>query len=178
MKFIFMTLALTVSAAAFAETSMKDKAKAATGMVTESSKTTESPTQLDDLIRGEMSAVKSYNKALEKAKGTPMADKLNMIKQDHQSALDTLKKYAGKEVKEDTESAGAWGGFTKAFTGAAGLAGNKMAMKALNVGEEHGINEYKEALEDDTIKPDLKEVIRTKLLPAQEKHIETLKSFM
>lgn len=175
MKILLMTLALTVSAASMAE--VVTKTNSGSG-ASSTSKTTESPSQLDDLIRGEMSAVKSYNTALEKVKDSKMSEKLMMIKNNHQTAVDTLMKYAGKEVKEDTKDAGIWGGFTKAFTGAAGLIGNTTALKALNTGESHGINEYKEALADDTIKPELKEVIRTKLLPQQEKHIETLKSFM
>lgn len=176
MKILVMTLALLMTGAAMAENTSKTGTGNATTPAT--SKTTEGPTQLDDLIRGEMAAVRSYNQALEKVKDSKVAEKLKAIKNDHESAVTTLKKYAGKDVKEDTKDSGIWGGFTKAFTGAGALLGNTAALKALNTGENHGINEYEEALEDENIKPELKEEIRTKLLPQQKKHIETLKSFM
>lgn len=51
-------------------------------------------------------------------------------------------------------------------------------MKALDDGQEHGINEYEEALEDDSIGKELKQAIRTELLPNQKKHLESLKSFI
>lgn len=188
MKFLTAVFSLALATGAMAATTttsnptMGDKVEGKynemkTG-VSNSGKTMEGPTQLDDLIRGEMAAVRSYNTALEKAKGTKMEEKLMAIKQDHVDAVATLKKFAGAEVKEDTQDSGVWGGFTKAFTGAAGLMGNKTALQALNTGEKHGINEYEEALEDDSIKSELKTVIKSKLLPNQKKHIEDLKSFM
>jgi uncharacterized protein (TIGR02284 family) len=183
MKFLIAVFSMVLATGAMADnTSLKDKAEAkyneAKTNVSDSGKTTEGPTQLDDLIRGEMAAVRSYNTALEKAKGTALESKLQTIKKDHQDAVNTLQKFAGNEVKEDTQDSGVWGGFTKAFTGAASLMGNKTALQALNTGEKHGINEYQEALDDDTIKSELKTVIRAKLLPNQKKHFEELKSFL
>ena len=55
--------------------------------------------------------------------------------------------------------------------------GNDTALTALRQGEEHGIREYKEALEDESISKELKQAIKTDMLPKQEKHIETLKTF-
>jgi len=40
---------------------------------------------------------------------------------------------------EDTESAGAWGGFVKSYTKTVTLFGNNAALKALKQGEEHGV---------------------------------------
>ncbi len=142
--------------------------------------TNNEPTQMDDLLRGEMAAVKAYDTALADLKAGQEKERLQAIRKDHQSAVDRLSKYvAGKpELLEDTESAGAWGGFASAWTKGAKLMGNDAALKALQTGEEHGIREYKEALEDDSIDKNLKAQIRTEMLPKQERHIETLKTFM
>lgn len=169
MKTIIMSLVLAFSADSFAADNM-NKARSAVGV--------NQPSQLDDLIRGEMAAVKTYDTALKNVKDPKEVEKLKMIRKDHVTAVERLKTYANKDVKEDTKTAGAWGAFATAYTGGAKLFGDETALKALTQGEEHGINEYKEALDDETIKPELKQMIRTQFLPNQEEHIKTLKSFM
>lgn len=169
MKALLMTLVLALSANAF---SADTKAK-----MNSMTKNME-PTQLDDLIRGEMAAVKTYDTALEKVKDEKEMAKLKKIREDHVTAVTKLKTFANKDVAEDTKTAGAWGAFASAYTGGAKLFGNDAALKALTQGEEHGINEYKEAMDDDMIKPELKQMIKTQFLPKQEEHIKTLKTFM
>lgn len=136
------------------------------------------PSQLDDLIRGEMAAVKTYDTALEKVQDPKEIEKLQTIRQNHVTAVEKLKTYATKDVKEDTKSAGAWGAFATAYTGGARLFGDKTAVKALTQGEQHGIDEYKEALEDKNINPELKKMIRTQFLPKQQEHIKSLRTLM
>lgn len=135
-------------------------------------------TQVDELIRGEMSAVKSYNQILEDLQDQQEKIKLEKIKADHEMAVVKLKSYATKDVKEDTKTTGAWGTFAQAWTGGAKLMGNRVALKALAQGEKHGINEYKEALKDKNIKPELKELIRTQFIPKQEEHLNTINSLL
>lgn len=136
------------------------------------------PTQMDDLIRGEMAAVKSYTTILGDMKPSKEKTKLEKIRANHENAVSKLKKFATADVKEDTDSSGAWGAFASAWTGGAQLIGNKTALKALTQGEEHGIDEYKEALNDDTIKPELKQMIRTQFIPKQQEHLKTIKELM
>jgi hypothetical protein len=56
--------------------------------------------------------------------------------------------------------------------------GDKTALKALNQGEEHGVSEYKEALQDKNLSPDVKRIIKSTLLPRQEEHVKTLQTFL
>ena len=137
-------------------------------------------TQMDDLIRGEMAAVKTYDTVLADMKAGPEKTRLEAIRKDHQTAVDRLSQYvAGKpDLLEDTQSAGAWGGFATTWTKGAKLFGNEAALKALQTGEEHGIREYKEALNDKSIDKNLKAQIKSDMLPRQERHIETLRTFM
>jgi uncharacterized protein (TIGR02284 family) len=137
------------------------------------------PTQLDDLVRGELAALKAYDQVLKETKDEQVKSRLQTIRNDHEKAVSHLSKYVAgkKELLEDTESAGPWGSFAKTWTKGASLFGNDAALAALRQGEEHGIREYKEALEDDSISHELKQAIKTEMLPKQEKHIETLKTF-
>lgn len=134
--------------------------------------------QMDDLIRGEMAAVKSYDQLLKDLKDGPEKTKLQAIKKDHEAAVSKLKTFATKEVQQDTKDAGVWGTFAKTYTSGAKLIGDDTALKALTQGEEHGVSEYKEALNDESIKPELKQMIRTQFLPKQEEHIKTIKTMM
>lgn len=54
----------------------------------------------------------------------------------------------------------------------------KLRLSALLQGEEHGIKEYQAALQDKKVSLELKEVIRTKLLPAQQAHIKTINTLL
>lgn len=166
MKALVTSLVLALSAGAFAESKVSSMSK------------NMEPSQLDDLIRGEMAAVRTYDAALEKVKDKKELAKLKTIRENHVNAVAKLKTFATKDVAEDTKTSGAWGAFATAYTKGANLIGNEAALKALQQGEEHGINEYKEALDDDKIKPELKQMIRTQFLPKQEEHIKTLKTFM
>jgi uncharacterized protein (TIGR02284 family) len=136
------------------------------------------PSQLDDLIRGELAAVKSYDYAISKVKDENEKKQLEAMRNDHQNAVKTLKQYATSEVKEDAKDSGAWGTFAKSWTCAGSLFGDKNAMRALKQGEEHGVREYEEALEDATIQKELKQKIRADLLPKQRDHINKINSLL
>lgn len=134
------------------------------------------PTQLDDLIRGELAALKAYDQALKDVKAPKERERLQAIRNNHEKAVSKLSKYAaGKpELLEDTEDAGPWGTFAKAWTKTRSFTGNEGALKALKDGEEHGIEEYQEALDDDSIPKELKQAIKSDLLPQQKEHMESL----
>jgi glutaredoxin-related protein len=136
------------------------------------------PSQLDDLIRGEMAAVRTYDEVLAKVKDPDEVKSLKTMKVDHMNAVETLKRYASEDVKEDTQTAGAWGTFSRTWTKGATIFGDKTALSALNQGELHGVGEYREALEDKNVDPAVKKIIRSSLLPRQEEHVKTLKTFL
>lgn len=134
--------------------------------------------QVDELIRGELSAIRSFDVALERLNDESERQQLSMMREDHVKAVDTLKRYSENELEAGTQSSGPWGAFTQAFTGGASLFGDKAAIKALKVGEEHGRKEYQEALRNGDIDSSLREVITNELLPAQERHIRTIESYI
>ena len=134
--------------------------------------------QVDELIRGEMAAVESFDSVMNKISDENEKQKLSSIRMDHVRAVDTLKRFVSTELRADIKQSGPWGAFTKAFAGGASFFGDKAAIQALKVGEEHGIREYQVALEDQSIKPELKQVIRSELLPQQERHISMIEGYL
>lgn len=134
--------------------------------------------QIESLIRGEMSAVKSIDAILDKVKDESERSQLSSIRQDHEQAVSKLKRFSDSEFKEETQSSGPWGAFSSAFTGGASFFGDKAALRALKVGEEHGRNEYQEALASGDVNPELKSVIQSDLLPNQERHIKTIDGYL
>jgi hypothetical protein len=136
--------------------------------------------QVDELIRGEMSAVKSIDAILNKINDETEKRQLYAIRQDHVQAIDKLKRFAGAAFQDSgaTSTAGPWGAFASAFKGGASFFGDKAALLALKVGEQHGLNEYREAIRDDAMDSQLRQVIQNDLLPAQEQHLRTIDRYL
>lgn len=134
--------------------------------------------QIDELIRGEISAVESFDAVINKVKDTSELTRLSELRQDHVKAVETLRQYAVGEVDGKTDSSGPWGTFTTAFAGGASFFGDKAAINALKIGEQHGLNEYKEALNDDGVRPEVKELIRSELIPNQERHLAVIENYL
>jgi len=136
--------------------------------------------ELSELIRGEMSAVKSIDTVLGKIKDTKDQETLRSLREDHVRAIDRLKQFAGSDfsMNEEVNSSGPWGSFASAFTGGASFFGDKAAIKALKVGEEHGVNEYRELLKNSDISPEIRQVVESELLPQQERHLSTINRYL
>ena len=125
-----------------------------------------------------MSAVQSIDAILKNINDRNEQQKLTSIRMDHQKAVGLLNRFSGGDVKGDVTSSGPWGTLTSAFTGGASFFGDKAALNALKVGEQHGINEYQEALKSDDVNLELKEVIRSELIPQQEQHLKMINGFL
>ena len=137
--------------------------------------TTEQTTLLNSLLRGEMSAIETYRMALDKLKGStePGVPELQAMQRDHRDAADALWQHTERRGKQPSEGSGAWGAFAKAVEGTAKLFGNTAALKALKEGEEHGLKEYQNAIEDDSCTPELASLLRG-FMTRQQAHIQTL----
>lgn len=134
--------------------------------------------QVDELIRGEISAVESFRAVLGKIKDTSERSALEQMLQDHQRAVESLKRFAEPKFEAKAETSGPWGAFTTAFAGGASFFGDKAALTALKIGEQHGINEYQEAIKDDSINQEVRTLIQSELLPNQERHLQMINQYM
>ncbi len=128
----------------------------------------------NSLLRGELSAVETYNQAIAKFDNDPERAALEGIRSEHQRSVSRLREHlTDMGATPDTDS-GAWGSFAKAVEGTAKLLGESPALKALQEGEEHGVGEYEEALRNPEVMPEIKTIIRSELLPALSNHIAAL----
>jgi len=128
----------------------------------------------NSLLRGELSAVETYSKAIEKYPATPVTAEFTRIQTEHRESANKL----AANIREmggvpDTDS-GAWGVFAKSVQGAANLFGTGSAIESLQRGEEHGRNEYRDALENEDVMDSCKRLIRNELLPKVDNHIKVL----
>ncbi len=129
----------------------------------------------NSLLRGELSAVETYNQTITKFEGDPAVGTLIQMRGEHQRAVELLRTNVTQMGGTPSTDSGAWGIFAQASQGVAKLFGESSALKGLQQGEEHGREEYEDALDDDDVMPACKEMIRSELLPHTQRHIATLK---
>lgn len=129
---------------------------------------------LNELLRGEMSAIETYRQALDVVEDGEGAEVLRVLRVDHRDAADVLWHHVEAHGGQPSEGSGAWGAFAKAVEGAARLLGNRAALKALKEGEEHGLRKYEEALSGGGLPLDCELLIRETLLPRQRGHLPVL----
>ena len=134
--------------------------------------------QLNSLLRGEISAVETYDIALKKLDDTTTAEatQLRSIAQEHGEAAQTLREMIREAGGQPETSSGAWGAWAKTVSSVASIFGDTSALKSLKEGEEHGAKDYRDALDD--LDPDCANVVSGTLLPANERHIQVIDSLI
>lgn len=126
------------------------------------------------LLRGELSAVETYGQAIEKYSGAAAVAELRRIRTEHSKAASRLSANVREMGGEPEQDSGAWGLFTAAVQGAANLFGTNSAIESLKRGEIAGRKDYQDALLDDEVMSECKEMIREELLPPVIEHIASL----
>jgi len=134
-------------------------------------------TQLNSLLRGEISAAETYKQAIDKvADGTDHAGEsklLREIQEEHGRAAQNIRERIRTLGGEAADSSGAWGVWAQTVQGTMSLFGGDMgALKALKEGEEHGLKDYEEALDD--VDGTSAQMISNQFIPAQQRHINLL----
>lgn len=128
------------------------------------------------ILRGELSAVESYNHVIKKYAEEESISVLNVlrrIRDEHEYACVKLRQVVKSEGAIPSEESGPWGGFVAALLRTASLTGENGAIRLLRTGEEHGLNLYEEALDLKLSQEEIN-LIREVLIPKQESHILAL----
>jgi len=126
------------------------------------------------LLRGELSAVETYDKAIDKYGDEPALAELRRIRGEHADSVMRLQQNVRDMGGTPSTESGAWGTFAGTVQSAADFFGAGSAVEALKRGEEHGRKEYQEALDDEQVMPGCKAMMRDELLPRTNRHIATL----
>jgi uncharacterized protein (TIGR02271 family) len=131
---------------------------------------------INRLLRDELSAIETYRQALDKNRDEFGNDarfqQLVQMLNDHQHAATFLRQLIPVGGKESTDS-GAWGTWANTVMGTAKLFGDTAALKALKDGEESGIKDYRELLEDQRVPSNVKNDL-TSIVTQQQEHVRVL----
>lgn len=133
---------------------------------------------LNRLLRGELSAVETYEQALERVSSQDCHQDLERIHSEHQQAAGLLREQIREFGGIADESSGAWGLWAQAVEGTAAIFGETAALKALKEGEEHGLKEYQAIMSDRTLRPEFKKLLTDRLHARQQEHVETLTRYI
>lgn len=121
---------------------------------------------LNTLLKGELSAVESYDKALEKVQRSKVAELLTQAKNSHAERADRLRDAIVKSGGDPIDSPGTWGSFAKMVTSTASQMGDSAIVAALEEGEDLGSNEYEWKILN--IHGDNRKLVRDELWPKQQ----------
>ena len=132
--------------------------------------------QLNSFLRGEISAAETYRMAIDKA-GNSSDNAANIgllreIQEEHGRAAQAIRDRIRELGGEPSDSSGAWGAWAKLTQGTANLFGDAASLKSLKEGEEHGLKDFHEGLDD--IDATSAELVQNQLIPAQQRHISLL----
>jgi len=121
---------------------------------------------LNSFLRGEISAVETYQMALDKIDAvSPARSELQSCLASHQQRVTLLREAIIQLGGEPATSSGVWGAFAKTVEGGAKLLGEKVAIAALEEGEDHGLRDYRDDLS--ALDSSARRLVETQLLPQQ-----------
>lgn len=123
--------------------------------------------QLNQFLRGEISAVETYRMALDTLdEGSTARGELEVCLQSHQSRVKLLQEAIIAAGGTPADSSGPWGVFAKAVEGGARILGDKVAVSALEEGEDHGLKDYKTDMAN--LDATARTLVASRLVPEQQ----------
>jgi hypothetical protein len=133
--------------------------------------------EIDSLLQNELSALETYQQALGtlgKKTESGGLDFLMSIYEEHKEAAFRLQDKIHQLGGVPAQNSGAWGACAKIIQASANWLGKQSALRVLREGELTGAEEYEKALMNHQMPSDIRSLIETKLLPAQQQHMRTL----
>ncbi|WP_347986492.1 DUF2383 domain-containing protein [Methylomonas sp. AM2-LC] len=136
---------------------------------------------INKLLKDELSATETYQQAIDKLKddvGLGNAETLMPVFEGHKLAASSLEEEIRTLGGIPAENSGAWGTWAKIVQGGVNLFGKTAALKILQEGEKNGTEDYEKILLDHELPAAVRTLIETKLLPAQQSHLNTLNELL
>lgn len=125
-----------------------------------------STSKLEECMRGELSAVETYELALKSVTHVALHHSLQEILDNHTRRVEWLRDRLSRQGATPVKSSGVWGAFTKAVQMGADLLGNRTAIASLEEGEDRGMRLYTKDLDECDM--ETRTFITTQLLPEQQ----------
>lgn len=127
---------------------------------------------LNSFLRGEISAVETYRQAISKLDKPQLQTQLQECMQSHAQRVTLLSDQIRALGGSPANSSGVWGAFAKAVEGSATALGDKVAINALEEGEDHGRNDYRRDL--DKLDGATRQLVQSRVIPEQERTHSTM----
>jgi demethoxyubiquinone hydroxylase (CLK1/Coq7/Cat5 family) len=103
--------------------------------------------QLNSFLRGEISAVETYRMARDRVSVVGPQGEIDQCMRSHEERVQALTSRIVALGGEPARSSGLWGAFAKVVEGGAALLGESTAIAVLEEGEDHGVRDYRSALD-------------------------------
>jgi hypothetical protein len=135
--------------------------------------------KLQELLRTELSAVETYELALKSVSHVGLHRTLQEILVSHSRRIPQIREKIIAMNGEPPQSSGVWGAFAKVFQAGADILGDRVAISALEEGEDRGVEAY--AGDMTGVDARTRKFIDGDLLPEQRRThalCRTLKSYM
>jgi hypothetical protein len=130
-----------------------------------SQRTRDTVDALNELLRGELAAVETYNQALTILKESEARQDLRECQSSHQGRVLRLRAEILDRGGDPAETSGAWGFFANLIEKGAKAVGPGTAVSALEAGEDHGLKEYQHVLP--TLDMPARSIVSADLYPQQ-----------
>jgi hypothetical protein len=123
--------------------------------------------QLNSFLRGEISAVETYDQCIEKVTTDFVVKQLRALRASHIRRAQMLTARIRTLGGEPAAGSGMWGGVAKLLEGGAKLFGERAALSALEEGEDHGLADYRRDVQK--LSPVQRQFVAVEVIPEQER---------
>jgi hypothetical protein len=128
--------------------------------------------QLNSFLRGELSAVETYQQCIDKMSDGNIVAQLRALQESHRRRAELLTDRVRMLGGKPAQGSGVWGSFAKVAEGSAKLFGEAAAVSALEEGEDHGRDDYRRDV--DKLSPTERHFIEAEIMPEQQRTHDAL----
>ena len=127
--------------------------------------------QLNSFLRGEISAVETYEIARDKVSVLGPQGEIDQCRRAHEERVQSLSARVLALGGEPARTSGAWGALARVVEGGAAVLSESAALALLEEGEDHGLRDYRAALaKDDKLDEDTRAYVEDLLARQVKTH--------
>lgn len=128
--------------------------------------------QLNSFLRGELSAIETYQQCIQKMEDKAFAAELGVLQNSHRRRADLISSRVRQLGGEPANGSGVWGSFAKLAEGTAKIFGASAAVSALEEGEDHGRDDYERDAHN--LSPAERRFVELEIIPEQQRTHDAL----
>lgn len=130
--------------------------------------------RMNEFMRGELASVETYDLALHAIKDIELVEPLRQIRDSHERRVGLLRDRIRSLGGEPAQSSGVWGAFARAIQRGADLLGNRVALAALEEGEDQAKKRYSRDLGE--LQAPAREFVERELVTEQARTLDLARS--